>query len=298
MKVLAPLTVTEGMLTSSTLAEDEYSAWNSGTTYASGDRAIHVHKVWESQAGSNTNHNPATDTAGDWWLEVGPTNRWAMFDGSVSTASTDASDIEVVITPSAVVDGVAIVAGVGDSVRVLMQDGSTTVYDQTQSLDSTPIDDWERYFFADQVLAGELLFSDLPRYYGATITVTVAAATGGAQVGVLALGRLHDLGIVEAGASAGITDYSRKETDTFGTTSLLQRTYAKRSQQRMKLDTDDLRRVQALLSGLRAQPAVWVGSDNTTRFSPLVIFGWFRSFSIDIAGPVVSYCSLEIEGLT
>lgn len=298
MKVLAPLTITEGMLTSSSLAEDDHLAWSSGTTYAAAERVVYLHRIFESAAGSNTNHPPVVGQATDWWLDVGPTNRWAMFDGSVSTASADAGDITVTVTPSAVVDGVAIVAGVGDSVRVQMLDGATSVYDVTQTLDSTPIEDWEQYFFADQVLAGELLFSDLPRYYGATITVTVVAVSSGAQVGVLALGRLHDLGIVEAGASAGITDYSRKTTDDFGTVSLLQRSYAKRSQQRLKLDTDDLRRVQALLSGLRATPAVWIGSDNTTRFSPLVIFGWFRSFSIDIPGPVLSYCSLEIEGLT
>jgi hypothetical protein len=99
-------------------------------------------------------------------------------------------------------------------------------------------------------------------------------------------------------ALESITDYSRKETDTFGTTSLLQRSYAKRSQQRIVMDTDDLRRVQALLSGLRATPAAWIGDDDTARFAPLAIFGWFRSFSIDIPGPVTSYCTLEIEGLT
>lgn len=297
MKVLAPLTITEGMLTSSTLAETEYGAWSSGTTYADADRVIYAHKVWESLQASNTNKQP--DTQPTWWVEVGPTNRWAMFDGSVSTASADTADIEVTITPSAVVDSVAVIAGIGSTVRVQMHDGATSVYDMTQSLDSTPIADWEEYFYADQVLAGELLFSDLPRYYGAVITVTIeATADAVASVGALVLGRLHEIGDTQPNAGAGITDYSRKETDAFGTTSLLQRAFAKRSQQRLTLATDDLRRVQALLSGLRATPAVWIGDDDTNRFAPLVIFGWFRSFSIDIPGPVFSYCSLEIEGLT
>lgn len=296
MKVLAPLTINDARLTSSTLAEDDFSAWSSGTTYADGDNVVHAHRIWESLQGSNTNHPP--DTSPTWWLDTGPTNRWAMFDGSVSTASTDAGDIEVVLTPSAVVDGVAIVAGVGDSVRVQMHDGSTSVYDMTQSLDSTPVLDWEDYFFADQILAGELLFEGLPRYYGATITVTVLASVSGASVGGLLVGVLHELGTVLEGAGAGITDYSRKETDDFGTTSLLQRSYAKRSSQRMTLDTDELRRVQALLASLRAVPCVWIGETNTALFAPLVIFGWFRSFSLDISGPLVSYCTLEIEGLT
>ncbi len=299
MKVLAPLAITDALLTSSTLPEDEHAAWSSGTTYAAADRVIYLHTVYESLQASNTNKTPGATASALWWIEVGPSNRWAMFDGSVSTASEDTTDIEVVITPGAVVDAVAIIAGIGSTVRVQMHDGATSVYDQTQSLDSTPIEDWESYFFADQVLAGELLFSGLPRYFGGVITVTIEATSSAiASVGALLLGRLHTIGDTAPNASAGITDYSRKETDTFGTTSLLQRSYAKRSQQRMVMETDDLRRVQALLSGLRATPAAWIGDDDTARFAPLAIFGWFRSFSIDIPGPVTSYCTLEIEGLT
>jgi hypothetical protein len=299
MKVIVPHTITEAMLTSSTLLpETDYAAWNGGTTYAAGERRIKGHKVWESAAGGNLNHDPETDTANAWWLEVGPTNAWAMFDGSVSTASTATVDIEAVITPGLITDAAAIIAGIGASARMRMHDGATSVYDQTQSLDSTPIDDWEDYFFADQVLAGELLFQGLPRYLSGTITVTIEASSGQAAVGAVVLGRLHDLGGTSPGASAGIIDYSRKVTDDFGTTSLVVRNFAKRSQQRLVIATDQVKRVQSVLAGLRATPAVWIGDDDTNRFAPLVIYGWCKSFSIDIPGPVYSYCTLEIEGLT
>jgi hypothetical protein len=297
MKVIAPVTVSEGMLTSSTLPETDYAAWSSGTNYAAAARVIKSHKVWESAQSSNTNHNPDTDD-GTWWIQVGPTNRWAMFDGSVSTASTDTVDIEVVLTPGVIIDSVAIISGIGSSVRVQMHDGATSVYDVTQSLDSTPIDDWEDYFFADQVLAGELLFQSLPRYLSGTVTVTVTASSGQAAVGALVIGRLHDLGGTLRGPSAGIADYSRKETDDFGTVSLVQRSYAKTAQLRMALNTEDLRRVQSVLSGLRATPAVWIGATDTNRFAPLVIFGWYRNFSLDLEDLYHSFCTLEIEGLT
>ncbi len=298
MKVQAPLTITEGMLTSSTLAETEHSAYAGGTTYASGDLVIYAHRIYESLQSSNTGHTPGLTASSTWWLDTGPTNKWAMFDGSVSTASADTADIEVVITPAAIINSVACISAVGASIRVQMHDGATSVYDETQSLDSTPITDWEEYFFASQVLAGELIFEDLPRYLSATVTVTVAEASGSASIGVVTLGTIHELGVTLAGATAGITDYSRKSTDDFGTTTLTQRTFAKRSNQRLWIDSSELRRVQTLLASLRATPCVWVGEDDTGLFSPLVIFGWFRSFSLDISGPSISYCTLEIEGLT
>lgn len=298
MKVLAPLTITESMLTASTLAETEHAAWSSGATYALGARVIKAHRVYESAQASNLNHDPVTDTAHTWWLDVGPTNRWAMFDQSVSTASSDAAAIVVAVTPGAVVNAVACVSAVGSTVRVRMLDGVTPVYDQTQTLDSTPIADWDAYFFAAQALAGELLFAGLPRYLSAAVEVTIEPATGTASVGVLAIGTLHAIGSVESGASAGIIDYSRKITDDFGNTTLVPRSYAKRTQQRMTLDTSDLRRVQMLLAGLRAVPCVWIGEPDTVLYAPLVVYGWCKSFSLDIPGPVLAYCTLEVEGLT
>ena len=297
MKVLAPITVTDAILTSSTLAETEYAAWSSATTYAAAARVIYQHVVYESLQASNLNKTPDAAASATWWVAVGPTNRWAMFDGAVNTPSTSASNLVVVLTPGVVVDAVAVVAGVGGSVRVQMADGAASVYDVTQSLDSTPIEDWSDYFFADQVLTAELVFDGLPRYRSGVITVTVTPSGGVAQVGALVLGRMHPLGRTTANASAGITDYSRKETDTFGTTSLLQRSYAKRAQVRVVQNTREVRRVQQLLAGLRTTPAVWVGEADTDLFAALVVYGWFRSFALDIPGSTLSYCSLEIEGL-
>jgi hypothetical protein len=299
MKVIAPISITEAMLTSSTLLPEAEAVWSAGTGYAKGARVRKTtHVVWESvKTGTNTGIDPATDDGTNWVL-VGPTNAWAMFDGSVSTASTAATTIEVGLTPGMIVDAGAVIAGVGDTVRWQMHDGATQVYDATKSLDSTPIESWEDYFFADFALAGELIFEGLPAYLSATATVTITPSSGEAAAGAVVLGRMHYLGETLPGAAAGITDYSRKETDTFGATSLVQRSFAKRMQVRLLLETSQTKRVQAVLASLRATPAVWIGDDDTDTFGPLVVYGWFKSFSIDIPGPVYSYCTLEIEGLT
>lgn len=297
MRVLAPITVTPAMLVSSSIPETDHAAYSSGTTYADAARVIYAHRIYESLQNSNTNHTPGLAASATWWLDVGPTNRWAMFDAIVDTASTGTGSIVVTVAPGAIVNGVALVAAIGDSAQVRMLDGATVVYDETQSLDSTPIDDWEDYFFAAQMLAGELVFSGLPRYLSATVEVTLTGSAD-VQVGVVAIGTIQELGIVEQGASAGIADYSRKETDEFGVTSLVQRTFAKRSNQSLLLARDDTRRVQALLAGLRATPCVWIGDADTDTYAPLVIFGWFRDFQIVYRFALYALCSLEIEGLT
>lgn len=296
MKVLAPVTVTPAMLLSSNLPETEHPAWSSGTTYALAARVIYLNRVYESLQASNIARTPGAAASATWWLYVSPSNRWAMFDNVVDTASTAAGPIVVSVQPGVYCNALALVATVGDTARVRVLDGATTVYDETKLLDSTPLVDWDGYFFAADALVGDLLFTGLPRYLNGVFEVTVQGLS--VSVGVLSIGTAHELGDAEHGATAGITDYSRKETDDFGATSLVQRSYARRSNQRLVVPISDIRRLQALLAGLRATPAVWVGADDTDTYSPLVVYGWFKDFRIDIAYPQYAYCTLEIEGLT
>jgi len=46
---------------------------------------------------------------------------------------------------------------------------------------------------------------------------------------------------------------------------------------------------------LPGTPVLWIGSES---FESLTVYGFYKEFSIDLAYPTVSYCSLTIEGLT
>jgi hypothetical protein len=105
------------------------------------------------------------------------------------------------------------------------------------------------------------------------------------------------LGDTEFGATAGITDYSRKETDDFGVTTFVRRAFSKRMSARAMVPTAQVGKLQRALADLRATPCVWVGADDMTMYAPLVVFGFYRDFSINVAYPTRSYCSFEVEGL-
>lgn len=298
MKVLKPTGVTDAVLVSSTLAESDAPAWSGATTYTTGQVVIAGHRVWESLQSSNLNHNPVTDTSDPpYWLDVGPTNRWAMFDQVVNTRSSGAAPIVVELQPG-IINAIGLIELQGTSARVQMHDGATQVYDQTRSLDGTPILDWYDYFFEPYDVASEVLFEGLPQYLTGIVTVTIAG-TGTVACGGLIAGNAYSLGGVEYGATAGITDYSRKETNAFGVTTLVRRSYSRRSSQRLRLPKAQVRRVAALLADLRATPCLWIGvEDDTDSYAPLVVFGWYRDWQIEVAYARESLCSLEIEGMT
>ena len=89
MRLIRPTTLTDAMLTSSTAPETDYPAWSSVTAYTVGARVIltATHRRYEALAAS-TNVSPSTDPTK--WLDLGPTNRWAMFDARVGTATSRA----------------------------------------------------------------------------------------------------------------------------------------------------------------------------------------------------------------
>ena len=103
MKFINPVAITDAMLISSTRAENDYTTWASGTTYALAARVISTttHRIYESVQAGNLNHNPITDS-GTWWIDVGPTSRWAMFDQTVGTVTEQASPLTVVLAPGAI----------------------------------------------------------------------------------------------------------------------------------------------------------------------------------------------------
>lgn len=298
LTIVRPMTVTDTMLVSSTVPENDHAAWSGSTTYALGDRVIltSTHKVYESLQSSNLNNNPAT--APLWWVEVGPTNRWKVFDTSNSTQTTQANSISYTIAPGGAVDSFAALnISNASSIRVRLVDATYgTVYDKTTDLSaqiSAP--DWWQWFFGLRVVPTLSVASDLPSYPTANLIVDL---TGGASlaVGVLLFGqsRTFSLG-VEAGARLGITDFSRKETNDFGDTVLVQRAFSKRASFDMTLLKSEVDPVISLLASVRAVPCLWIGSE---KYESTVLYGYYKTFDVVISYAEYSDCSLEIEGLT
>ena len=302
MQAIEPLTITDSILTSSTVPEDDYAAWSSGTTYSLGNKVIvvSVHKVYESAINSNTGNDPTTDD-GTNWIEVGATNRWKAFDQKLSDPVQQANSISYTFTTTdTIVNSIALFALAADTVQITVTpDGAgSPVYDETYNLlDTTSIVDWYTYFFDPAgVKERELLVLDLPSYSSATITITITDTGNTAEVGQIVMGSLVTLGRTGYGTTVGIEDYSRKERDAFGNAVIIERAFAQKADYEVEIITQDTRRVQRFLSEYRAKPVVWIGNQDPSY--GLIVYGFYTQFSINLATPSISYTTLEVEGLT
>ena len=121
MKLIRPYEITAANMTSN-IAETDEVEYASTATYALGDEVMWTagddatHHRYESLVAGNVG-NALTDATK--WLDLGPTNRWAMFDQSNGTATTGASiDVSVDVTGRA--DGLALLGLSAETVQVTM----------------------------------------------------------------------------------------------------------------------------------------------------------------------------------
>lgn len=299
MNVIRPITVTDAMLTASNVPETDYTAWNAATNYNVGDYCIRTtattHKVYKCLvAGVNATAPESNPTK---WLDYSPTNRWAAFDLRTGTQTQQADSITYTIVPGKVVSSVAFINLSAASVRIVMTDPTDgVVYDQTVSATVASLSgDWDSFFFDYITRKTDLVVQGLPTFPMATIDITISEAGGTAKVGVVVIGRSIELGGAEYGASFGIVDYSRKAVDEFGGYTIVQRAFAKRAKFNIMVDKVVVDAVAALLTELRATPAVWVGHVD---YQGTIIYGFYKDFDIVISYPTWNDCSIEIEGLT
>lgn len=301
MRVIIPKTVTDSVFVSSTLTETEAAAWDTGTTYAADALAMYAHRVYKSLQASNTGHQPGLTDSAEWWSDQGPTNRWAMFDDKIGTVSVTPSGTS---TMTVVLDfgrcsGIGMFGLNAQSLTLTVKDSSSAViWTETVALTSDPsICNWLDYFIEPILPRTEYVKTSMPLYTSATIEITVSNPTGTVGVGNLVIGRDRFIGLTKYGAQVGMTDWSKRSTDSFGYTYLKPGNWSKTANVDLHIENSQVDRVYAALTGLRGMATVFVGDNSDTGFDSLTVWGFVADFSTTIEGPQMSACTLEIQGL-
>ena len=299
MRILTPVTITDARLISSSVAETDHSAWSAGTAYAAGSRVIRsgVHKIYQRLVAGTTPAAPESDSVN--WIEVGPTNRWKMFDGINSSATTSSTTLSVVLAPGSLIAGIAALGVVGRSIRLRISHPTLgIVYDQTRGLDGIiALPDWYNYFTDTASPFSQFIALDLIAYSpDSQVWVDIEPLNGVASCATFVTGAQSLFGTgIEYGATVGIIDYSRKTTNDFGDTVLVKRNFSKRAEITLWVPRASTDPLIAKLTALRATPALYCVSD---LYEATNIFGFYKDFSVVLSYPDTDVLSLQIEGLT
>lgn len=299
MIVITPLEITDSRLTSSTIAEPDTgeTAWNAATSYTLGQVVIRTttHKKYENiLAGVDAGVPESTPTR---WVEVGSTNKWAMFDTLRNTQSIKASPITVVLTPNARVDSIGLLGLEADSVTISMVNGIDTVYSITQNLNKREIVDWYDYFFEEFAYVPSMVKFDLPPYSGAVITITFTSITD-IKIGAIVLGNQTYIGKALSGVLSEEVNFSRIEREVTGESILLPRRSVPKITAQTIADKSLTNKIREARKNLNAVPAVWSGLDDkkdNQYFETMLLLGVYKKFEVDINNPQHITLNLEIE---
>lgn len=293
------------------------------TTYALGDKATYFYRLYQSLQAGNVGNLPPFNpdftidpppTA--FWAFIGPDNQFAMFDNKGNTSSTRTTsfyqrwvygNVPGTLNPVSVTT-IAVLNVNAVTVQLILRDNSTTgtiFYNQTKGINDVLVGDWYDYFFLPVFSKiSQIIFDDLPATptpltnanYAEIIVTGITGST--VSVGSVICGNKYFLGLTQYGATAGISDYSKKETDVYGNIKITKRAFSKKLNAKLEIANGDGNRVQALMYSLRATPCVWIGSDDARFQESLIIYGFYQDFSTEIAYPNHSLMNLEIQGLT
>jgi hypothetical protein len=296
------------VLTDSNVAEDAtFAEWSGATAYVIGDKVkvTSTHKVYEAVA-NNTNQFPPdnlspADPTGE-WIEFSATNRWKAFDQAVQsqTLADSSAGITYEFQINSLMTAVALFNLIGSDVRitVTLPGDSVATYDETFELfDSSLLVDWFEYFFAETETKSDILVSGLPGYFGGLMTIEITGAPVCA-VGEIAAGKLENIGQTAWGGRINSLDFSRVDEDVFGNVTILRRGSAKRIEYPVMWPSNDTRRIDRILDNIRSTPAVFAATpcENGADYG-FFAYGFYQTYDINVAGPALSYATIEVRTL-
>jgi hypothetical protein len=310
MKLIRPIYISDtgspANFISSTISENDYAQWNAATAYTTGDKVIRTetHRIYERLVDGTTSTPPEDDSVN--WLDIGPTNRWAMFDDVIGTSSEASDEITVVLKPGRI-NSLAIFEVDASEVEVtltLPDSPPEVIYNAVLDLvGGNTVGDWYEYFYEPlyQRTSAVILnlvdaaLLDIPAYGDAELTVVFRKPGFTVKVGALIVGLSADLGETIYAPQISILDYSKKETDQFGAVTVVKRRFSKRMTAQSFLLNAKVDDVTNILSQFRSTPVVWIAAD--AEYAALVVYGFYRDWNVSIDNPSTSILNIEVEGL-
>lgn len=307
--ILVPADVinSPGMLASVTangveLPEDPSPAWSAGQTYAAGARVYSssTHRIYESAQNGNLGKDPtlpvnqfSASGAFTWWIDIGPTNKYAAFDGLINSQTSGASPLKIVLAPGAFT-GFALFGLDADSFSIEVRelaDGPLIYSDQSVTLEASQPEDYYEYFFEGFKPLRQVIRTGIDPYASAVVTLTLVKGSGDVKLGMFAIGDLRPVGVPQRDATVEPQDFSYFRQDAFGNSVVKKRPSATGMRIRTVMDKDDAGVVLDTIKDVLGRPVVVVGSQ-ASKYEWLTVFGLISGSMTPVPFP---YATLDIS---
>ena len=274
--------------------------WDSSKNYNTDDLVTYIDSsdnigyVYKSLVDSNNSEPTKTLD----WEQISPENGYKSFDLYLNTYAQGEKDKKVIFwykTTRTDYFAVLRTNAISVDVTYYLDDGSSKAYHKDAPI---AVDNWEDYFYNDIIDDDELynIFVPTSNISADCQVVLNNYAEHSVTLGKAMLGYAQPIGVSLFGATGRITDYSKVETDKNGNTYLKQGNWATETEAQVEIKTCTIDKVFRTFAKYRAKPMLYL-SGAEDRFNSLNVYGYYKTFSILLSNPVLSKCSLTLQGL-
>ena len=313
MYIMVPTVVTTSNVVSSTAATSLYEAYSATKTYAqaavvsreplsysntSSAVVTYLNRDYESLQSGNLGKSP--DANSTWWLDLGASNKMAMFDFYANVPTVATSPLVTQVTLVKRVNSVVLFGVEATSVTLVVTNSTGTVmFTQTVLTSQRYTTRAYEYAFGEFLSQRKFAFLDLPPITNGTYTLTVTNSGGSASIEAMCIGSATAIGEVPYGAEVDVLDFSTITRLPYGRLQLTPVKTIPKMSLEVIVKKQTLPALQRLKEENSAKPLVFLGLDDSTSqyFDPLLILGIFRRMPIVISYPVASLVRIDVESL-
>lgn len=302
-RLIEPHTIADANFVDSSVLENDYPAWDVGTTYA--DKAFVIvvtggeHTIYRSLQDGNVGKIPGVADSALWWQNIGSTNRWKAFDRYIGDPTIQADGAAWELTFPDVTNSVALFGLFAATVQIEMRSSDDElIFDETYNLqDESGVVDAVSYISSPVIRAGHLVVSSLPPFSDCKLKITASNPGLDVQVGQIVVGRSEELGFTVENVPLSGEDFSLKNRDEFGRYSFRERDFANEMSVSFAYRTERANYIRSRLASRRAKPTVY-SSDSRFGDNEYVVYGIYLSFELNAGVAVESEATIELESLT
>lgn len=286
------------------IVEDEV-LWDINTLYKYGDERRDGHYIYKyaGEDDTNTTLSPSIIYERDKeifpiWVQIKPTNYYAMLDARTDSQTT--SDNDIVMTFDIKNQNTFSLLNIkAQNINLSLYDnsvGAVTYSKDINTQDESGVIDFYSYCFSDFVFTNSIYVDDFPLTQNGVLTVT--ASGDDVKIGRLVLGKSYYIGDTQFDMRLGIESYSTRSIDTFGNATLQQRGSVNIDSYTVQIPTTKVKDLMRTAKEYDAIPILFIADESADSIvENLLNFGYWTSFSMVLPNPVKSILSLSIKGL-
>jgi hypothetical protein len=271
----------------------------SPAAYANGDEVVKVstHRRYRSAKDGNIDDPELGVTLSPpTWVDIGPTNKWAMFDKKPSIQSVNGDEIKITIRPGQFTQSISgfNLSGVNTvNVKVIDDADGETYNEDIEMNDSSRVVGLLSYFTSPIVYKSDFTLTNLPAYRTSNIELTMSGSN--IRAGAILVGDYIQIGRELAGTSYNSNPITIRTPDGFGGFDITRRGVSDTISFKVGYQKPEFEFIRNTLKSIDGLYCVFIGEGDVG--AGLTTYGLLDPFNAPIETPTANELTFDVIGV-